>query len=151
MNYQIIFDQTDESIFKNRYVGCLVLTQDQKILLQQRGLDWPTFPGYLAEFGGKIEANETPTQAITRELNEELGASVNEADLLNLGAVTEEMSKHTELIYVYFWHDKQGTITGCYEGEAKYFDNVNAILKNSNITDGLRWLLVECQNRGLIK
>jgi hypothetical protein len=38
----------DESKFRFRYVSCIVLTRNHKILLQQRGNDWQRFPGYLA-------------------------------------------------------------------------------------------------------
>lgn len=137
--------------FLKQYVGCAVLTKDNKLLLQQRGNDWDHYPGFIAEFGGRVELNETPMHALVRELNEELGAKVKESEVISFGALTEEYSNHDELIYVYFWHDKEGTITGCYEGEMAIFDNVNAALKKSNITDGLRWLLMECQKKNLIK
>ena len=144
--------QVNESNFKLRYVGCLVLTQDHKILLQQRGLNWNHFPGYLSEFGGRIEPNETPMHALVRELNEELGAKVIESEVINLGAITEEATKHSELIHTYFWHDKLGTITGCYEGEAEYFDNLKSIFDcSSKIMDSVRWLLNQCQHLQLLK
>lgn len=145
----------NKDIKPNRYpcqfVGCLILTKDNKILLQKRGQDWAAYPGYLCEFGGKLETGETPIQTVIRELNEELGAQVLETELIELGAITESMSKHNDLIYVFFWHDKKGTITGCYEGTAVFFDNSTTILNHGEITtDGLRWLLNECKQRGLI-
>ncbi len=138
------------SDYNAQYVGCLVLTKDHKLLLQQRGHDFVTYPDYLCEFGGRIEQGEQPIQAIIRELKEELGALVQENELVSLGALTEAMSGHTELVYVYFWHDVQGTITGCYEGTARFFDNIGCILAYPKITDGLRWMLDECQKRGLL-
>lgn len=136
--------------FKAQFVGCLVLTNDRKILLQQRGHDFVTHPDYLCEFGGHIEKGEKPLQALLRELNEELGALAQENEIVSLGALTEAMSGYTELIYVYFWNDVRGTITGCYEGTARYFENVEPILEYPKITDGLRWMLRECQQRGLL-
>lgn len=147
---QINTSEVDEKEFLYRYVGCVVLTQDKKIILQQRGADWKNFPGYLAEFGGRVEEDETPMQAVIRELHEELGAVANEAEIVSLGAITEGMTHHNELIYCYFWFDKQGTITGCYEGEAKFFDDVKSVLNQPKMTDGLRWLLSECKKRGLL-
>jgi len=91
-----------KSGYKDQFVGCVVLTKDNKILLQQRGHDFSTYPDYLCEFGGHIESGEQPTQAIIRELNEELGAFAKENEIISLGAVTEEMSNHTELIYTFF-------------------------------------------------
>ena len=143
--------QFDESFFKQRFVGCLVLSQDHKILLQQRGVNWDHFPGFLSEFGGRIEQNESPIQALVRELNEELGAQVEASDVINFGAITEEATKHSELIYAYFWHDKKGTITGCYEGDLKSFDKIESILDYPKVMESTRWLLVQCQNLQLIK
>lgn len=145
----------NKSRYPQQFVGCLVLTQDNKILLQQRGRDWAFYPGYLCEFGGKIDKGEIPLKAIVRELKEELGAQALEVEIITLGAITEPMTKHNDLIYVFFWHDKKGTITGCYEGRAICFDNSTTILNHADlnhvkITDGLRWLLVECKQRGLI-
>lgn len=140
----------DESAYKNRFVGCVVLSKDGKILLQQRGENWESHGGYLAEFGGHIEAGETPIQALIRELNEELGATVDVSEVVSLGAITEAMTNYSELIYVYFWHDKHGTVTGCYEGEARYHDSIDEVLKHPKIMDSVRWLLNECHRRKLI-
>lgn len=148
---QVDMTHIDKSAFKESYVGCLVLTKDHKILLQQRGIDWDHFPGYLAEFGGRIELDESPIQALMRELNEELGAQVKASDVITLGAITEEATKYSELIYLYFWHDRHGTITGCYEGEARYFNNIKAVLNHPKIMDSVRWLLHQCHHQQLIK
>src|SRR3982750_4683930 len=102
---KIDLSKIDESVFSRCCVGCLILTFDNKILLQQRDEDCKTYPGCLATFGGGIDLEETPTEALVRELREELGARVNIADVISLGAITEGASNHNELIYVYFWHD----------------------------------------------
>lgn len=130
--------------YTRQCVGCLVLSQDGKIVLQQRDADCATYPGCLATFGGGIEAQETPLQALVRELHEELGASVNPQDVISLGVITTRASNYTELVYVYFWHDKQGTITGCYEGKANYYDR-NTTFIHPNIMDDVVFLLEECK------
>ena len=140
----------DEMRFKGRFVGCIVLTQNKKILLQQRGDDWHSHPGVISTFGGRIESHEHPKNALIRELKEELGAQVQESDIVSLGAYTEAVTQHTELVYGYFWHDKQGTMTGCYEGEARYYDNIADILALPKLMDGVRWLIYECKNRQLL-
>jgi 8-oxo-dGTP diphosphatase len=61
-------------------VAAALVRDDGRILLQQRA------PGRamagLWEFpGGKVEEGERPEAALARELNEELGISVDEADL----------------------------------------------------------------------
>lgn len=140
----------DEADFKRRCVGCLVLTQDHKILLQQRPDHWRTHPGCLSTFGGEIEPSETSIEALIRELHEELGAKVMPSDVTRIGTITEAITNYSELIYLYFWHDKHGTITGCYEGEAKYYDTVAEIYSHPKLMDDVRWLLMECQNRRLL-
>ena len=117
----------NESDFNKRFVGCIVLSKDNKIVLQQRGDTWTNAPGFLSEFGGRIEADEKPMAALVRELNEELGAVVDVGEVTSLGVITEAITNYTELIYVYFWHDKNGTITGCYEGDAIYYASINDV------------------------
>ena len=144
-------DEVNKNTYKFYGVDCIVLTKDHKIILQKRGDNWTRFGGYLSSFGGQIEKDETPMQALIRELNEELGAEVKELDVVSLGAVTEEVTGYTELIHVYFWHDKDGTITGCYEGEVRYFDSVEEVLNSHpKIMDDTRWALNECLARGLL-
>jgi len=147
---QLDLSQVKESDYKQQFAACIVLTQDHKILLQQRPLNWRTFPGMIATFGGHIEGDETPIQAIVRELHEELGAKVDSSDLITLGVITEEVTSHTELVHLYFWHDTHSTITGCYEGEAKYFDSIEEALEHPKLMDDVCWALNECCDRGLL-
>ena len=149
----IVVDSLEQASEKQdaRYVGCIVLTRDNKILLQQRPTYFKTCPGYVCEFGGKIEMGETPEDALVRDLNEELGAEVKMKDVIKLDAITEQMSRHKDLIYTYFWHDRDNTITGCYEGERAFFECAADVLDLQKIKDALRWLLPRCKERELIK
>jgi 8-oxo-dGTP diphosphatase len=140
----------DKKNYTFRGVDCVVLTHDHKIILQKRGDNWNRFPGYIASFGGQIEMGETPIQALIRELHEELGAKVEERDVISLGVVTEAVTNHSELIYVYFWYDKYRTITGCYEGKVKHYDNIEEIFKYPKVMDDTKWALSESKKRGLI-
>jgi 8-oxo-dGTP diphosphatase len=149
---KIDLTKTDITTFKRCYVGCIVLTQDHRVLLQKLIYNRKYFKaGSITTFGGRIEIGETSMLALVRELEEELGAQVKENDVIFLGAITEETTNHTELINTYFWHDKDGTITGCYEDEAIYFDEIGLIISNSKVTDDVRWMLDECQKRKLIQ
>ncbi len=141
----------DEASFKTRFADCAVLTRDGKILLQQRTPGWGKSAGCLTAFGGHVEPGETPVQGVIRELHEELGAIVAEADLVLLGAVTEAETSHTEIVYCYFWHDRHGAITGCYECEAVYYDRIAGALAHPKIMDYLRWMLDECRKRQFLK
>lgn len=140
-----------EPQFYNRLcVGCCVVTQKGELLLQQRDWEVPNFPGCLATFGGGIEIGETPMEALIRELNEELGAKVNASDVHSLGAITESVTNHKDLIYEFFWHDKAGTITGCYEGEARFYTNMEDIFAHPKVMEDVIWLLQECKRRGYL-
>jgi len=146
----ILLNHIDPSHFARTGVGCLVLSHDGKIVLQQRDEDCQTFPGYLATFGGGIEENESPIQALVRELREELGADVKIRDVVSFGAIVEEERNYEALVYLYFWHDKSNTITGCYEGKAEYYNDVSEIEKHPKIMGDVRWLLQECKKRKLL-
>jgi 8-oxo-dGTP diphosphatase len=128
----------------------VVLTTDGKILLQQRPVNWGGSAGRLTAFGGHIDPGETAIEALVRELDEELGAIVDPAEVISLGALTESETGHTEIVHTYFWHDRNGTITGCYECEAVYYDRIAGALAHPKIMDYLRWMLLECQVRGLV-
>lgn len=140
----------DEKSYAFYGVECLVVTKDNKIILQRRGDNWQRFPGYLTLFGGQIENGETPMQALIRELNEELGAQAKESEVISLGAVTEAVTSYTELIHVYFWRDLQDTITGCYEGKIEYFNNAQEIISQPKVMDSTRFALNECITKGLL-
>lgn len=137
--------------YQRRSVSCLVLSQDKKIILQLRDAAAPTFPNCLATFGGGIEPGETPMQALVRELHEELGAIVSPPDVMTLGAVSEPETHYSYLIYVYFWHDRHGSITGCYEGHAKYFNDAASPKAHPKVMTEVIWVLDECAQRGLLK
>ncbi len=132
------------------FTSCLIISHDYQLLLQQRGSDWPTYPDYISAFGGRIEAGETPTEGIIRELQEELGAQVTAAELHYLGAVTEASSKHKEMVFGFIWHDKSNTITGCYEGEIASFTEVTTVLAKSKLLDDIPWLIEKSLQANLL-
>ena len=66
-----------------RNVAIIILyDQDKKILLQHRAEDAKMLPGYWAFFGGGIEADETPEQAVKRETLEELNYTLKNPTLI---------------------------------------------------------------------
>lgn len=97
-----------------------------------------------------IESGESVLQGLVRELHEELGAVVDPADVIFIGALTENFTDHTELVHVHFWHDKHNTITGCYEAEAVHYDTVAEALAHPKIMDYAHWALLACKTRKLI-
>ena len=57
-----------------------ILQKENKILVAQRPADKP-YGGYWEFPGGKIELNESSLEALKRELHEELGIDVEQAEL----------------------------------------------------------------------
>jgi len=53
---QVDLTKIDESTFKQQNTGCIVLTHNNRILLQRRPENWRTFPAMIATFGGHCEA-----------------------------------------------------------------------------------------------
>ena len=140
----------NDAEYKRRSIGCLILSQNRRIVLQQRDSDAPTFPDYIATFGGGVETGESPIQALTRELNEELGAIISPDDVISLGAISEPETNHTTLVYMYFWHDKHGSITGCYEGTAKYINDPIILDKYPKVMNDVIWSIQECKKLQLL-
>ena len=120
---------------------CIILTHDNRLLMQQRPKDWKSFPDAVCFFGGDGEEREEPLETIQREIHEELGAKPQAQDLKLLGAISESITEHTQAIYIYMWHDKNQDITGCYEGNPIYFDTVNDALAHPKIMDYAIWAL----------
>jgi len=60
----------------------IIQNSQGKILLQHKDKDAPNNPNTWCLFGGGIENDETPTEAIIRELDEELLLKVTEPKLL---------------------------------------------------------------------
>ena len=143
--------KTDMTSFAMHLADCVVLTHDNKLLLQYRPPSWRKTPYSMNIFGGHVEKGESPVQAVIRELNEELGAKVDPRDLISLGCVTEDFTQHTECVNIFFWHDKNNTITGCYEAEARSFDNAKDVLSNPEVMDYTRWAVKQAKDRGFLK
>ncbi len=73
-------------------VAAALVSENGRVLVQQR----PTGSSMegLWEFpGGKVEPGETPEAALARELFEELGISVDQADLLPLSFASEPLGE----------------------------------------------------------
>jgi 8-oxo-dGTP diphosphatase len=62
----------------DKYSGVLLVTPDNKLILQQRD-DNPKIsnPGKIAVFGGSSEGDETPLETAIREIDEELSLKLN--------------------------------------------------------------------------
>lgn len=62
----------------------------------------------LLEFpGGKIEPDETPSRAAVREVEEEVGISINQEDAIFMGQYPQQMENRVILLNVYLFPDQE--------------------------------------------
>jgi 8-oxo-dGTP diphosphatase len=132
------------------FADCVILTADNKLYMQRRPDHWHTSPGRVNIFGGHVEQGETIRDAVIREISEETGGVIAPEDLIEIGIVTEDWTGHAEAVHIHFWHDKNNTITGCYEAELITFDNADAAMSHPKIMDYATWALQECKRLQLI-
>jgi 8-oxo-dGTP diphosphatase len=78
-------------------VAAALIDPDNRVLIQKRPPNKP-FAGFWEFPGGKIEAGETPEQALVRELDEELGLLTIEKALFPLSFISYTRSDEHVLI-----------------------------------------------------
>ena len=106
-----------------RYVACIALIKDKKVLLQHRDLLAPILhPGHWCLPGGSCEEGETPLQAVLRETKEETGYILHKPTLFTKFTVKMLTKKIT--IYVYLEKYDRNQEINCYEGQAMEFKSV---------------------------
>ncbi len=132
---------------EKRLADCVVLTHDNKILLQYRPAGWANEFG-MNLFGGHVDEGETVIDGLLREIKEELGASVTKDEVSFLGAVSEDFTNHKEFVHIYFWHDKDHRITGCFEAEAREFDTAEQAIAAPKLMAYAKWAICKAKELG---
>ena len=90
--------------FDNRKALIVPINPENKIFIQdRRGHKKPDW-GY---FGGEIEADETPLQAVIRESGEELQASIRPGELQYLGISVTDWNEHKIIRYMFLYPTDQ--------------------------------------------
>lgn len=90
--------------FDNRKALIVPINSKNQIFIQdRRGHKKPDW-GY---FGGEIEAEETPLQAVIRESEEELQVSIQPEELKYLGISVTDWSGHKIIRYMFLYHTDQ--------------------------------------------
>ena len=86
-----------------------------------------------------------------RELQEELGAVVNPNDLVFL---VEKIGTHLKGSFgttvTFFWHDRMGTITGCYEGIPAYFSRNAEVQRDDRVRPHTKECVQIAFEKGLV-
>ena len=84
----------------------ILYTLTGHILLQHRTDDALRLPGYWAFFGGGIEQGENPTEALKREIREELSYLVQNPKFLLAQKVRDEENDNTKYVFVEQYQDQ---------------------------------------------
>ena len=92
-------------------VACALVDEDNRVLIARRPLD--KHMGGLWEFpGGKVESDETPEEAIIRELAEELGIDVTQSCLAPLTFASHDYDQFHLLMPLYVCRQWDGEVEG---------------------------------------
>jgi 8-oxo-dGTP diphosphatase len=119
----------------NVVIGIIIDTEN-KVLLNKRKKN-TTLSGYWEFPGGKIKPNETPDQALSRELFEELGIKIGNTDPLD--SIEYQYSEHDVLLLPFRIIDYTGKPKGL-EGQELMWCSFNQ-LQNVNILPANRFLI----------
>lgn len=106
-----------------------IILKDGKILLGKR-LKADSFQGLWCTFGGYIEKGETASEALTRELNEELGIDSVTAELLTVTEnVVDNDLQSLRLHYYLVRHWKGEIVNKAEHSEINWFslDEIRAL------------------------
>lgn len=78
-------NKENKKIKQDEFCGLLIINQNNEILMQLRD-NKPNIaePNKWGTFGGKIEPNETPKQAIIREIKEELDLDIKNPEFFKI-------------------------------------------------------------------
>lgn len=95
------------------------LVKDGKCLMIQR--QKPPLKGLWSVVGGKIDAGESPRDAILREFEEETGLKLHEPRLRGTSAIVDEAGPDRWQAFIYEADDASGVLTDSAEGPLKWF------------------------------
>lgn len=140
-----------KNLYKKHLADVLIVRASGRLYLQQHAETSLRLPGAVHLFGGHVEAGETYAEAAIREIREETGGIIAPADLVYLASLTEAFTNHTELVHVHVWHDKNDTITGCYERDFIEFATPEEAIRHDRMMPYTKWAILECLNRGLLQ
>ncbi|MBR6822184.1 MAG: (deoxy)nucleoside triphosphate pyrophosphohydrolase [Clostridia bacterium] len=120
-------------------VAAAVIIRDGKIFATERGYgnykDWWEFPG------GKIEESESPRDAVSREIEEELGVSIEVGDRIYV----------IEYDYPDFHLHMEAFACTLSGGEIELREHENALWLDRDSIDSVRWLPADEEMIGYLR
>lgn len=107
--------------------ACALFNDKNEVLLTQRPVNKEA--AGLWEFpGGKLEAQETPEQALVREAKEELDITIDSSDLIPLTFVSHSYDNFHLVFFLYLCHFFKGELKGM-EGQSMKWVNCKDLEK----------------------
>lgn len=85
--------KTKPDQFSAHLADCVILTKDNKILMQQRPENWGKHAGVLNIFGGHVEEGETVLEGLIRELHEVIRAYLANSPVFQKGMLLFDLKK----------------------------------------------------------
>lgn len=115
---------------KKRAVSLCILETEDEYLLIRRGKEKVEKEDCVNQYipiGGKLEALETPENAVIREIKEETGITIKNPKLMGVITETSPLPKYNWVLYIFTEKIKKQSTIECKEG---YFEWV----KKENVT-----------------
>lgn len=119
-------------IEKTEVVGALIRNQQDEFLLQQRDQYAPSFQYHWTLFGGKVEAGESPEEALRRELTEEI--ELDQPHISSLRLVQTNINDSGVIQYIFeVTTDVRIEDLTLHEGQAMAFIAMNALFQHDRM------------------
>jgi len=80
--------------------GIILIANNGKILLQHRDNNISWYPDHWGPFGGQIENDETPEQAVRREIKEEIGIELTDLRFFRKYEMKREEGTYEAFLFV---------------------------------------------------
>lgn len=81
---------------KTEVSSIILLNEHKEVLLQKKDLRYTWFPGMWCLPGGGLESKETPTKAIKREIEEELGWQLEDFEYVEKEEYKDQAGEKTK-------------------------------------------------------
>lgn len=113
---------------------CIVTNPEGKVLILRREPNDSNRPGEADFPGGGVDAGESPTETVVRELQEEAGVDVEAKELTLIYGVTDE--ENNKIAITYLLKNYLGEISLSPEHDAYWWKSPD---EASQALDGIRW------------
>ena len=90
----------------HRHVSCFIINNKGEILLQRRALTKKKKPGIWSKTGGHVDTHETVTDAIKREVMEEIGLEIEDKNLFFMNKFKSTNPNYFSYNYIYITDKK---------------------------------------------